>query len=159
MARNYWMHHITLETVYSVPLLEEEGYLSIGFVGENAEDIEDTRRRNSYKRFVNEMKIGDVVIVPHPGQSDLGHLCLIIGNSIKKADLGDLNFSQLENWIVFDLMNDVELGHFRKVVCIRTFDRNKDISEELSNKMSLLEINRAMDECADEIEALISEGA
>lgn len=111
MSKNYWLHRIKsgdIGVVLSTPLLFERNILSIGWSDFSEENFIENyevefdkrfkewgypRNRHCLKRFLREMKKGDIVLVPTPYQFSIFE---IVGE--KPYSCEKLNLNGLRDW-------------------------------------------------------------
>lgn len=140
LETKYWLHRVNYEGLLSLQLLKQ-GYLSIGFsdigrADNMANGVEELYHNNSgnystnytmLKRFVAEMKTGDIVIVPLIG--DIFNVYEILDNKVLKIsdipidnlkDIDGKTITRNENGYLTNGERIIDLGFFRKVKVIAT---------------------------------------
>jgi predicted Mrr-cat superfamily restriction endonuclease len=169
---NYWIHRIT-GGCNALPLASQlfsNGWLSIGWAylssPENLEHIQESREafeklfpkkyrnRNNLWRFINEMKPGDMVVVPRPYKFAV---CKIVDDEILTARgmptnlLIDWNKKRLslgqDGWIHNINGDRVDLGFFRKIEIIQdNIPRDRFASAKLQSRMKIRQTNASIDD-------------
>ena len=185
---DFWLHRITggrNAWPLSVELFKK-GYLSIGWcdcavegesnlakirTGASSFDamMEEKgyglpRNRWNLWRFVNEMKKGDIVIVPAPYSFSV---CRIADNTVISAETIDPALlvdcdgepvTRKEDGYLYNKSGDyVDLGFFRKVEILeKDIPRDKYADQALSSRMKIRQTNANIDDLAASVEDAVS---
>lgn len=185
---DFWLHRITggrNAWPLSVELFKK-GYLSIGwcdFAVEGESNLAKIRAgassfdammeeegyglpRNRWNlwRFVNEMKKGDIVIVPAPYSFSV---CRIADNTVISAETIDPALlvdcdgepvTRKEDGYLYNKSGDyVDLGFFRKVEILeKDIPRDKYADQALSSRMKIRQTNANIDDLAASVEDAVS---
>lgn len=175
---HYWLHRITCGE-NALPLaskLYKNDYISIGWsylasvnnlakIKESWSSFEElfpepTRNRYNLWRFVNEMKKGDLVIVPEPY---FFSVCRIADNEVISADRIDpallidwnqqkVTFNPSDGFLYDQNGNYIDLGFIRKVEILeRRIPRDKFASPGLYSRMKIRQTNALIDDLEEEI--------
>lgn len=180
---NYWLHRITGgDYAYSLSSeLFKKGYISIGWcdfarggeadlarlragVGNFDKRMEEEgyghpRNRWNLWRFVNEMKPGDLVIVPFPYSFSVCKIkdeaiytpasmapSLLVDSDGNKVLLGEDGYLRDKDG------NIVDLGFFRKVELVeKSIPRDKYADQALYSRMKIRQTNACIDDIAGSI--------
>lgn len=170
---NYWLHRITggdNALPYAHALLFNEGYLSIGWSDFSDDDfvkavkshkgwsyLEDRMQaegwglpRNRYNlwRFINEMQMGDVVVIPMPYEFHVFKICdntIYSNESIDKTIYHDWNgnYAKMQSGSMITPDNQyIDLGFYRKVEPIVLHISRYDYADQyLSSRMKIRQTN------------------
>ena len=181
MGRNYWMHRCKCGDYawpFTYELLKKHGFISIGWSDfsrredqnrltsswESFEQMFEGWRypRNRYNlwRFLNEMKQGDIVIVPLPGVFDVYRIAddIIYNNeTIDRNMWVDWNGQKAnldkDGYPAYADGPQIDMGFYRKVEPIaKDVPRNEYAGQALYSRLKIMQTNANINDLRDEVE-------